>query len=149
MRGDLIEPTWTTRPKLVSSLLDMAHQGAPQTAKESNLKGFRNCLKKVFGRSTLPRRSSSPAVVTPLTVVASPPTNLAPTGSTITTDPEEETAKLRAKYTHFRILVIGRANAGKTTLLKRVCNTKEDPGYSKVVYLLCFISTLIIPSPTD
>ena len=34
---------------------------------------------------------------------------------------------LRAKYTHFRILVIGRANAGKTTLLKRVCNTSEDP----------------------
>ena len=34
---------------------------------------------------------------------------------------------LRAKYTHFRILVIGRANAGKTTLLQRVCNTAEDP----------------------
>ena len=35
--------------------------------------------------------------------------------------------KLREKYTHFRILVIGRANAGKTTLLQRVCNTTEDP----------------------
>ena len=34
---------------------------------------------------------------------------------------------LRVKYTHFRILVIGRANAGKTTLLQRVCNTTEDP----------------------
>ena len=34
---------------------------------------------------------------------------------------------LRAKYTHFRILVIGQANAGKTTLLQRVCNTTEDP----------------------
>ena len=34
---------------------------------------------------------------------------------------------LRAKYTHFRILVIGRANAGKTTLLQRVCNTTEEP----------------------
>ena len=33
----------------------------------------------------------------------------------------------RKKYTHFRILVIGRANAGKTTLLKRVCNTTEEP----------------------
>ena len=33
----------------------------------------------------------------------------------------------QAKYTHFRILVIGRANAGKTTLLQRVCNTTEDP----------------------
>ena len=38
-----------------------------------------------------------------------------------------EAAKLRAKYTRFRILVIGRANAGKTTLLKRVCNTTEEP----------------------
>jgi GTP-binding protein EngB required for normal cell division len=35
--------------------------------------------------------------------------------------------KLRTKYTRFRILVIGRANAGKTTLLQRVCNTAEDP----------------------
>ena len=34
---------------------------------------------------------------------------------------------LRAKYTRFRILVIGRANAGKTTLLQRVCKTTEDP----------------------
>ena len=34
---------------------------------------------------------------------------------------------LRMKYTRFRILVIGRANAGKTTLLQRVCNTTEDP----------------------
>ena len=33
---------------------------------------------------------------------------------------------LRATYTRFRILVIGRANAGKTTLLQRVCNTTED-----------------------
>ena len=33
----------------------------------------------------------------------------------------------RQKYAHFRILIIGRANAGKTTLLKRVCNTTEDP----------------------
>ncbi|KAG6328576.1 hypothetical protein ID866_10513, partial [Astraeus odoratus] len=27
----------------------------------------------------------------------------------------------------FRILVMGRANAGKTTILQRVCNTTEDP----------------------
>ena len=33
----------------------------------------------------------------------------------------------RKKYTRFRILVIGRANAGKTTLLKRVCSTAEEP----------------------
>ena len=28
---------------------------------------------------------------------------------------------------HFRILVVGRSNAGKTTLLQRVCNTTELP----------------------
>jgi len=140
--------------KRIYLLIDMADQRTPQTAKES--KGFRNRLKKVFGRgsqSTPPSRSHSPAAVdAPPAVVASPPTvatavpsagplppgDLAPTVSTITTDPEEA-AKLRAKYTHFRILVIGRANAGKTTLLKRVCNTKRDPVYSKVRYQLCLI----------
>ncbi|KAJ7192523.1 hypothetical protein GGX14DRAFT_324651, partial [Mycena pura] len=34
---------------------------------------------------------------------------------------------LRSKCKHFRILVVGRANAGKTTLLKKVCNSGDDP----------------------
>jgi len=34
---------------------------------------------------------------------------------------------LRSKCRHFRILIIGRANAGKTTILKRVCNSIDDP----------------------
>jgi len=34
---------------------------------------------------------------------------------------------IREKIGRFRILVVGRANAGKTTLLQRVCNTTEDP----------------------
>ena len=96
-------------------LIDMADQRPPQTAKES--KGFRKALKKLFGRG-----SQS----TPTAVVASPPDL-------------KEAAKLRARYSHFRILVIGRANAGKTTLLKRVCNTKEDPVYSEVRYPLRLI----------
>ncbi|KAJ7939616.1 hypothetical protein B0H13DRAFT_2226253 [Mycena leptocephala] len=33
----------------------------------------------------------------------------------------------RSKCGHFRILIIGRRNAGKTTLLKRVCNSVDDP----------------------
>jgi GTP-binding protein EngB required for normal cell division len=33
----------------------------------------------------------------------------------------------RSKFQHFRTLIIGRANAGKTTLLKKVCNSIEDP----------------------
>ncbi|KAJ7730912.1 GTP-binding protein [Mycena metata] len=38
-----------------------------------------------------------------------------------------EAIKLRRKCQHFRILVIGRANAGKTTLLKKVCDSVEEP----------------------
>ncbi|KAF7343530.1 GTP-binding protein [Mycena sanguinolenta] len=34
---------------------------------------------------------------------------------------------VRSKVRHFRILIIGRANAGKTTILKKVCNSVEDP----------------------
>ena len=38
---------------LISSLIDMAEQGAPQTSKEPKRKGFRNRLKKMFGRGTV------------------------------------------------------------------------------------------------
>ncbi|KAJ7891638.1 GTP-binding protein [Mycena olivaceomarginata] len=39
----------------------------------------------------------------------------------------DKSIDLRHKIRHFNVLVIGRANAGKTTLLKRVCNSIEDP----------------------
>ncbi|KDQ10810.1 hypothetical protein BOTBODRAFT_35924 [Botryobasidium botryosum FD-172 SS1] len=39
----------------------------------------------------------------------------------------EEAIQLRNKYQHFRVLIIGRANAGKTTILKAVCGTTEAP----------------------
>ena len=35
--------------------------------------------------------------------------------------PEE----IRRQCPHFRILVIGKANAGKTTILRKVCNAKQ------------------------
>ena len=114
-------------------LIDMADQRPAQTAKMS--KRFRKSLKKLFRRgsqSTPPSRSNSPPAVA---VDLLPPPDLAPT---ISNDPKEA-AKLRAKYTDFRVLVIGRANAGKTTLLKRVCNSKEDPVYNKVRYPLRLI----------
>jgi len=61
--------------------------------------------------------------------------------------------ELRQKYKHFRVLVIGRANAGKTTLLKRVCNTTEEPciydehNNNLVSFILfcCIILVLIVP----
>ena len=40
---------------------------------------------------------------------------------------EMEPQRIRKKIERFRILVVGRANAGKTTLLQRVCNTTENP----------------------
>ncbi|KAG2121732.1 hypothetical protein DEU56DRAFT_92682 [Suillus clintonianus] len=38
-------------------------------------------------------------------------------------DPSE----IRKRFKRFRILIIGRANAGKTTILQRVCKTKDNP----------------------
>jgi GTPase SAR1 family protein len=34
--------------------------------------------------------------------------------------------QIRAKCPQFRILIIGKANAGKTTILRKVCNAKPD-----------------------
>jgi len=34
--------------------------------------------------------------------------------------------EIRAECPRFRILIIGKANAGKTTILRKVCNTKPD-----------------------
>ncbi|PVG04899.1 hypothetical protein CPB86DRAFT_747085 [Serendipita vermifera] len=45
-----------------------------------------------------------------------------------TSSPEDQRAReIRARYDKFRILIIGRANAGKTTILQRTCNTTEAP----------------------
>ncbi|KAG1791248.1 uncharacterized protein HD556DRAFT_1445517 [Suillus plorans] len=38
-----------------------------------------------------------------------------------------DASEIRQKIYRFRILIIGRANAGKTTILQRVCNTRENP----------------------
>jgi len=47
--------------------------------------------------------------------------------NSITSSDMAPTEDIRAKFGRFRILVVGRANAGKTTLLQRVCNTTENP----------------------
>ncbi|KAF8184130.1 hypothetical protein K438DRAFT_1598907 [Mycena galopus ATCC 62051] len=46
---------------------------------------------------------------------------------TVSELPDDSILGIRSKCPHFRILVIGRANAGKTTLLKRVCNSVKEP----------------------
>ena len=35
-------------------------------------------------------------------------------------------AEIRAECPQFRILIIGKANAGKTTILRKVCNAKSE-----------------------
>ena len=56
---------------------------------------------------------------------------------------------VRKKFPQFRILVIGRANAGKTTLLQRVCKTTESPivrnrdGAKVTVEFLCYQPTVV------
>lgn len=40
--------------------------------------------------------------------------------------------KERYKCPHFRILVIGRANAGKTTILEKVCGVEK--GTKPIIY---------------
>src|ERR1700722_11415338 len=34
---------------------------------------------------------------------------------------------IRKKFPRFRILILGRANAGKTTVLKKMCETNKNP----------------------
>ena len=44
------------------------------------------------------------------------------------TERQQRRARNVRRFTpRFRVLIIGRANAGKTTILQRVCNTTEQP----------------------
>jgi hypothetical protein len=47
-----------------------------------------------------------------------------------TMDPPQN--QFRVPNIKFRVLIIGRANAGKTSILKRVCNTTESPKVYRV-----------------
>ncbi|KAF8558531.1 hypothetical protein OG21DRAFT_1519869 [Imleria badia] len=45
----------------------------------------------------------------------------------MSTENTSEFENLREKFGRFRVLIIGRANAGKTTILRGICNTTENP----------------------
>jgi septin family protein len=40
---------------------------------------------------------------------------------------DKRAQELREKARRFRILIIGRANSGKTTILQKICKTDENP----------------------
>ena len=45
----------------------------------------------------------------------------------MSTENTSDFENLREKFGRFRILIVGRANAGKTTILKGICNTTKNP----------------------
>jgi hypothetical protein len=47
--------------------------------------------------------------------------------TTASTDDHYRSKSIRRKAGRFRVLIMGRANAGKTTILQKVCNTEEQP----------------------
>lgn len=49
-----------------------------------------------------------------------------PPDGTVSRD-ERQTNKLQEKFGSFRVLVVGRANSGKTAVLQGVCGTTEPP----------------------
>jgi septin family protein len=73
---------------------------------------------------------SLPKSIAPSTTRAIPNT-IAPTGTTrVIPNPIAPTATKRTRQIpnlRFRVLVVGRANAGKTSILQRVCDTTESP----------------------
>lgn len=70
-----------------------------------------------------------PSSVTPHPCI--PTTNLVATAATAPLNVEDRFGKSPAEAKKgskkFRVLVIGRSNAGKTTLLQRFCNTTDQP----------------------
>ncbi|KAG9312606.1 hypothetical protein JVU11DRAFT_7003 [Chiua virens] len=94
-----------------------------------------------YFRSNAPTRSSAESLAEPPTEpLAGPSTeSLAaplaePLAGPSAEFPEESSAEsimqmdgIREKFGRFRILIIGRANAGKTTMLKQICNSTDEP----------------------
>jgi GTPase SAR1 family protein len=58
-------------------------------------------------------------------------------------------SQIREKIGRFRILIIGRANAGKTTILQRVCNTGDDPEIRNCAGKKVHLVTLVVTEAGD
>jgi septin family protein len=65
---------------------------------------------------------------------------------------EDRAEELRKKAGRFRILIIGRANSGKTTILQKICKTDENPdifnGKGEKVRRMClyYVSYILLVS---
>ena len=58
--------------------------------------------------------------------------------------------EVKEKFGRFRILVIGRANAGKTTILKKICDSTENPEiYDDKGNKVRLYFMILIPQSTD
>jgi hypothetical protein len=61
-----------------------------------------------------------------VSLAATQPTPSVPAISLLYMDPQKNLPRV-PDYAKFRVLIIGRANAGKTSILQRVCDTTENP----------------------
>jgi len=50
-----------------------------------------------------------------------------PSSSMVRPEEPPELERIKRMLGPFRMLIIGRANAGKTTILQKICNSTEDP----------------------
>ena len=90
----------------------------------TNPPGFFTCRQSEAGFesiSTVPL-PSSPSPLRPSVLLLFPQIL-----STMSTENTSDFEDLQKKFGRFRILIVGRANAGKTTILRAICNTTENP----------------------
>ena len=73
--------------------------------------------------------------------------------SRMSTETKSDFENLREKFDRFGILIVGRANAGKTTILRGICNTTENPeiydGNGKRVCIQVDIYRRVYAKPRD
>ena len=55
------------------------------------------------------------------------PPRLIPNNSVAPMDAQEPRGRVPEARVQFRVLIIGRSNAGKTSILQRVCDTTDSP----------------------
>ncbi|KAG9307919.1 hypothetical protein JVU11DRAFT_12919 [Chiua virens] len=70
---------------------------------------------------------AGPPVELPAEPTAEPIQVVEPSSAETSTEFTMQIDSIREKFGRFRVLIIGRPNAGKTMILKQICNSTEDP----------------------